>query len=137
MAGPDNCPWPGVLDSVPKAFASFLNEPAFSMQDTTFCIWRQSGDAAWNVGAIDFPPGDDTDGSAWMLAILDGRPQTYRHWAEDYYERDVPLKWVRAVYEHRPLTAALVQGLNPELTLADLREDIKEIGYPAPATGGR
>jgi hypothetical protein len=103
------------------------------MQDTTFCVWRQYGDAQWSVGAIDFPPGHDPDGSAWMLAIHDGRPQTYRRWAEDYYERDVPLKWVRAVYEHRPLSEALVQGLNPELTLADLREDVEEIGYPAPA----
>ena len=130
MADPDNCPWPGVLDSVPKAFASFRKEPAFSMQDTTFCVWRQHGDAAWNVGAIDFPPGADPDGSAWMLAILDGRPQTYRRWAEGYYERAVPLKWVRAAYGHRPLTEELVRGLNPELTLADLREDAEEIGYP-------
>jgi hypothetical protein len=135
MAEPGRCPWPGVLDALPQAFASFRKEPAFSMQDTTFCIWRQYGDAAWNVGAIDFPPGADPDGSAWLLAILDGRPQTYRRWAEDYYEWDVPLKWVRAVYEHRPLTEALVQGLNPEQTLADLREDVEEIGYPAPAEG--
>jgi hypothetical protein len=135
MAHPDRCPWPGVLDGVPKAFASFLKEPAFSMQDTTFCVWRRYGDRAWSVGAIDFPPGADPDGSAWLLAILDGRPQTYRRWAEGYYERDVPLKWVRAVYEHRPLTEALVRGLNPELALAELREDGEEIGYPAPAEG--
>jgi hypothetical protein len=135
MADPDNCPWPGVLDSLPKAFASFRKEPAFSMQDTTFCVWRRYADAAWNVGAIDFPPGADPDGSARMLAILDGRPQTYRRWAEGYYERDVPLKWVRAVYSHQPLTDALVQGLNPEQTLPDLREDVLEIGYPAPTEG--
>lgn len=30
--------WPGVLDDVPSAFADFLAEPAFSMQDTTFFL---------------------------------------------------------------------------------------------------
>jgi hypothetical protein len=39
--------WPGVLDSVPKTFAKSLAEPAFSMEDTTFCIWRLNGDPAW------------------------------------------------------------------------------------------
>src|SRR6266403_3002746 len=39
--------WPGMSDSVPGDFSSFLNEPAFSMEDVTFCIWRRHGDAEW------------------------------------------------------------------------------------------
>jgi hypothetical protein len=38
--------WPGVLDEVPSAFATFLSEPAFSLADTTFCIWRTLEDFA-------------------------------------------------------------------------------------------
>jgi hypothetical protein len=30
--------WPGVLDAVPEVFKSFATEPAFSKEDTTFCI---------------------------------------------------------------------------------------------------
>jgi hypothetical protein len=32
--------WPGVLDDVPEEFKSFAIEPAFSMEDTTFGMWR-------------------------------------------------------------------------------------------------
>jgi hypothetical protein len=36
--------WPGVLDEAPSEFQSFLQEPAFSITEATFCIWRRSGD---------------------------------------------------------------------------------------------
>jgi hypothetical protein len=32
--------WPGIFDDVPEEFKSFLSEPAFSIPETTFCIWR-------------------------------------------------------------------------------------------------
>ena len=44
--------WPGVLDAIPEDFKSFATEPAFSMEDTTFCIWRSVQDAQWNSGKI-------------------------------------------------------------------------------------
>lgn len=74
--------WPGVLDNVPSAFAAALKEPAFSMEDTTFCIWRRYCDESWQVGDIEFPGGTDPDGSQTLLAILDGKPKTYKAWAE-------------------------------------------------------
>jgi hypothetical protein len=55
--------WPGVLDAVPEVFKSFATEPAFSKEDTTFCIWRSIEDPQWNTGKISFPPTDDPDGS--------------------------------------------------------------------------
>jgi hypothetical protein len=123
--------WPGVLEGVPKEFSGALMEPAFRMTDTTFCIWRRYGDAAWQHGPVEFPPGPDPDGSEALLSPLDGRPQSYQEWAEEYYEQPVPLEAVRLVYEHRPLTEEVVALLNPEVGLDDLAEDIKEIGYPA------
>jgi hypothetical protein len=122
--------WPGVLDLVPAEFAGCLEESAFSMEDTTFCIWRRYSDESWQRGAIEFPAGGDPDGSASLLSPLDGRPENYQAWAEDYYERPVPLEAVRQVYANMPLTEKLVQELNPELTLEDLAADLEEIGYP-------
>src|SRR4051812_44613786 len=85
-------PWPGVLDTVPAAFADCLREPAFSVEDVTFCIWRQHGDKVWQVGPVEFPPDHpDPDGSEFLLAVLDSRPESYRTWASDYYDRDVEL----------------------------------------------
>ena len=122
--------WPGLLDTVPKDFKSALNEPAFSMKYTSFCIWRTHHDDRWYVGNISYPPGDDPDGSAWMLAILDGNPMTYQRWAEDYYKRPVSLSAVEHVYAHKQLTEEVVRALNPEINLSELAEDIAQIGYP-------
>ena len=126
-AGPT---WAGVLSSVPAAFGGFLAEPAFSIADTTFCVWRTPGDSQWCKGAVNYPPTADPDGSADLLSILDGDPRTYQQWAQEYYEVKVSLTAVRHVYQHHPLTHTLVARLNPELTLKDLAEDLTEIGYP-------
>ncbi len=124
-----------VQQSLPSSFASFLNEKAFSMDRATFCWWRGHSDSRWSVVSLDDThPSSDLDGSAELLGILDGNPQTYQMWAQSYYERDVSLLAVQAIYEHRPLDEALLAALNPELTPVELRPDIDEIGYPEPQT---
>jgi hypothetical protein len=123
--------WPGVLDNVPASFARFVSEPAFSMADTTFCIWRTPGDLAWNRGDIQFPGDDDPDGSEWMLSILDCNPQSYQEHAESYWERAVPLDLIQQVYRHGPLTEDFIRSLNPERDLESLASDLDGIGYPA------
>ena len=123
--------WPGVLDAVPDEFAACLREPAFSVQDVTFCTWRHYSDRSWQIGRIEFPAGHpDPDGSEFLLSDLDGRPETYQAWAINYYEREVSLAAVEHVYRHRPLTPEIVVQLNPELSLAELVADMNEIGYP-------
>jgi hypothetical protein len=121
--------WSGVLDSVPAAFADFLNEPAFSLLDTTFCIWRTYDDATWQRGDIEFPKDKDPDGSADLLAMLDGNPQTYQVWAEHYYERPISLSTVTHIYKHHPLTEKVVKELNPDISMQELASDIQEIAY--------
>ena len=122
--------WPGMYDGVPDEFSSFLNEPAFSIEDVTFCLWRRYGDATWQRGAVTFPPGDDPDGSEWMLEILAGDPKTYQRFAGEYYEVDLTLPVIEDVYGLKPLTQKLVRGLNREVTVERLESDAVEIGYP-------
>jgi hypothetical protein len=122
--------WPGVLDDVPDVFRSFLSEPAFSMEDTTFCIWRTHADVAWRNGNVSNPVGMDPDGSAHLLSIFDGNPQTYSQWAEEYYKRLVSVVLVEHLYLHKPLTESVVRELNPRANLAELSSDLLEIGYP-------
>jgi len=124
-------PWPGIFDRLPTQFhANVLREPAFSTEHSTFCIWRLVTEERWSSGPVALPPGSDPDGSANLLAILAGRPEQYLEYARDYFERDLDLDDVRAVYAHRPLDAALVERLNPEVQLDALAEDIAQIGYP-------
>jgi hypothetical protein len=130
-----------VLDSVPPEFAGCLQEPAFAIEDTTFCIWRRHGDASWQRGVIEFPPGPDPDGSEYLLSPLDGRPETYREWAAGHFDKPfLTAEMVRHVYEHRPLTDELVAALtpdvvmdygdNPHMEAADFEDEAGEIGYP-------
>lgn len=95
----DKSVWPGVLDNVPAVFGPCATEPALSMGDTTYCIWRENSESQWRIGNISFPDGDDPDGSGWMLSILDGNPLTYKEWAEQYYERTLSADAIRRIYE--------------------------------------
>lgn len=123
--------WPGILDGVPDNFSSCLKQPAFSMDEITFCIWRRHADIAWSHGPIEFPKRDDPDGSAYLLAILNGDPTLYLQFASEYYDATIPIDAVRHIYSHTPLTDAVVASLNPDMTAADLVDDLAEIGYPA------
>lgn len=115
---------------LPHQFSACCLEPAFSPELVTFCMWRLSGDSGWSCAKIALPPSEDADGSAHLLSILDCSPETYLRWATEYYEREVFAQAVIAVYEHRPLAEEIVAALNPTCSLASLREDIAEIGYP-------
>jgi len=127
-------PWPGIFERLPTQFhANFLREPAFTTEHSTFCVWRLHDDDRWACGPVELPPGNDPDGSAGLLAILSGRPDQYVELARDYYERDVDVEDVKALYQHQPLSAALVARLNPDVDLDALANDIAEIGYPEQA----
>jgi hypothetical protein len=121
-----------IQKTVPSVFASFLHEPAFTMDRASFCIWRRFTDQKWNVvsplGGYVLP---EQDGSAELIGIFDGNPESYKNWATDYYEREVPLVAVKAIYEHQPLSEQLVANLNPDISLSDTYADALEIGYPS------
>jgi hypothetical protein len=131
MFRPDD-PWPGILNAVPPELAAAVSEPAFDARNCTFCIWRRSDGSSWEIGPVEFSDGADPDGSAQLLHLLDGRPESYRAFAAEYYEVELPLDAVAAVYRHEPLTASLLGRLNPNVTLDELGDDIAEIGYPEP-----
>jgi|SRR5215217_4067173 len=121
--------WPGVLDEVPPEFEAVLTDPAFAAEETSFCIWRKYTDSHWQTGKIDFPDEEFVDGSEDLLFMLDGSPNTYQQWANEYYEKTIPLDAVKEVYKHKPLTQKLVSRLNPECRIDDLESDLDEIGY--------
>ena len=123
--------WPGVLDDVPTEFASSLKEPAFHMEDTTFCIWFLAGDSAWSHGSIEFPKGEeDPDGSRWMLSALDGNPHTYQSFAKEYFELDVELNAIARVFAYEPFSVELLRGFPSSRSFQNIITDAEEIGYP-------
>jgi hypothetical protein len=124
-------PVPGMFEGLPKEFHdNFLHEPAFDTANTTFCLWRRTTDPDWRRGPVQLPPGADPDGSGDLLTMFTGDPKQYVQFAADYYEREIDVALVRAVYAHVPLTDKLVRRLNPEVDLSLLKDDLAEIGYP-------
>ncbi|WP_062651656.1 hypothetical protein [Streptomyces maremycinicus] len=136
--GNDGEPWPGVIDEVPEPFKPFVEEPAFTDEDgvsvVTACLWRGLTDDRWHHGTIDFPDSAvDPDGAAGLFELLvDRSPEAFQRFAEDYYEVPVDLEAVSQVYALQPLLPELVSSLNPGVSLSDLAQDIREVGYPQP-----
>jgi hypothetical protein len=129
-------PWEPDAQQIPVAFHEFIfGEPVKSI-GATFCVWRKYGDAEWQAGhpylAEDDPDGD---GSESLLFMLDDHPQTYKNWAESYYEGELavelPLRILQQVYEGKTLNHQMVVDLNPQLwDWKSLKSDLDEIGYP-------
>ncbi len=124
-------PHPGIFADLPAPFHdNLLHEPAFETSDATFCIWRLLGDTRWHAGRE--LPADD--GSGPLLKILDGNAADYVAYASEYFEVEVSLTDVEAVYGHHALTSDVVARLNPEADFADLEAELAEIGYPRTST---
>jgi hypothetical protein len=123
--------WPGVLNAVPIQFANSLHEPAFHMEDTTFCIWCEASNSEWSHGEIMFPEGEeDPDGSQWMLSALDGNPETYRSFIEEYFELEVDINAISRVLDHEVLSAELLAAFPSSRNLQEIIIEAEEIGYP-------
>jgi hypothetical protein len=121
--------WPGVIDNVPIEFSGFLKEPALSPIETTFCIWRRLQDNSWQCGKINYPDGKDPDGSEDLLAILDGKPETYQAWAEEYYEHPINLDAIKRIYTHQQLNDFLIMKFNRNASSRAVNAEAKIIGY--------
>jgi hypothetical protein len=121
--------WEGVIEYVPEELLKVVKNPALSPEDITFCIWRTIQDKEWKRGRIEFPEGNDPDGSEELLSILDGNPETYWKWGEYYYERKIDIEGIRGIYYHHPITNEIISILNPKISLKSIQEDVKLIGY--------
>jgi hypothetical protein len=121
---------PGLFDGVPEQFAAFLNEPAFVIEDTTFCIWRRYGDAGWQTGNAKQTKGTDPDGSAMLLAPLCWTSRDYAAWASHYYGDRVDANAVDPVFRLEPIDAKIAKRINANVSPRSLAKDLSEIGYP-------
>jgi hypothetical protein len=122
--------WPGLVDGLPPELHAARDEPAFrddegGVLNATVCFWRTDGN--WACGPVE-PEGDD--GAERLFGLLTEGPEAYLTFAEEYYEVALDLDAIRHVYALMPLTEYVVTILNRNRRLADLKDDIAEIGYP-------
>ncbi|OCQ17907.1 hypothetical protein A7985_25230 [Pseudoalteromonas luteoviolacea] len=108
------------IKAIPDAFKSFVSEPAFSLENVSYCFWREVQDDTWNVapnGLNEFP----------LLKFLTVDAVYYHEWAQEYYEQEIDLEALKSVYNSLELDEDMLQKLNPEIELDDLDEDLEEI----------
>jgi len=122
--------WPGVISDIPSCFKDFMAGIPAEI-GTTFCIWRKYKDATWKTGKIEFPDDEYGDGSEDLLFLLDGDPETFKQWADEWYDASIPLDGIQKIYNYTKITNAIVESLNPDLDdFETLERDLKQIGYP-------
>ena len=115
-----------IHSQIPHALGTFLDEPAFSVESTTFCYWREAGDSSWSKahGAL------AEDGSEELLASLISGPTAYQRWAEDYYECSIDPGIVAAIFAQEPLTESAILALNSNADTESIFAEASAIGYP-------
>lgn len=111
-----------VFIKIPSTYESFKREEAFSLDSISFCFWRSNSENNW--------VSEPTTENLPYLNFLKGDPNVYKVWAEEYYEKKFNASVIQDVFLHKPLTIEMVAGLNAEINIEDLSEDIDEIGYP-------
>ncbi|MDR2957784.1 MAG: hypothetical protein LBU61_06375 [Coriobacteriales bacterium] len=111
-----------IKNTLPNTFQSFIDEPAFNMNEATFCYWH--AEDCWH--RVDLPPDDGSDDLLPVLILPADKYQTY---AADYFEIDIPIKSIEAIYCGADLTCELAKSINPEVDFIQLQQDAYQVGY--------
>lgn len=120
-----------IARGLPAYFDEFIFGEPVSSIGTTFCLWYTSAHG-WQTGVIE----DEDNGSEELLSMLDGYPETYAEWADEYYGEDtdrspLDVAAVAQVYRGENLNKALVMNIVEEVEdWPQLAEDVQAIGYP-------
>lgn len=120
-----------VTRGLPEYFDDFIfGEPVNSI-GTTFCLWYTAAHG-WQTGTV----ANEDDNSEELLYMLDGNPETYAEWADEYYGEEtdrspMDMTAVAKVYQGETLTKATVLGIVDEVEdWPQLEQDLQAIGYP-------
>ena len=120
----------GATTAIPPEYLSVLSEPAFSPADFTAFGWFDSLSGLWHEVSSESPIGTTPLVASIFASHLPMTPGDYKTWAEEYYEVDIDIHDVKAIFDRTALIDELVQSLNNEISLPVLVEDELEIGYP-------
>jgi hypothetical protein len=117
--------------SFPSDLTEFTTEPAFRWDETSFAYFHPIGSNGW-IRANDLTAySADDAGDDQLLAHIVGGPSDYSAFAADYYETEIDERIVASIFALQPITAAVVNSLNPSVVMGDIAEELYgEIQYP-------
>lgn len=108
--------WPGLFDGLPDALGGRVNDPAFALDETTFCFWAASDDEEWTAAG----PNTDGDGAAALLGCFG---KSFRDWANAYYGIDLDDSALVRLWWERPLDWQTLEALNGDFDERAVREE--------------
>ncbi len=111
---------------LPEEFTEFMFGEPIASVGTTFCIWK-TDETDWEVGQLD----NFEDDSETLLQIFDGNPETYREYASEYFETEIPLETIAKIYNGETLSKESVLSVAEDFEdWKNLENELAEIDYP-------
>ena len=90
--------WPGMYLGLPESFVECVQDASSLADEVTFCYWKTVHCEHWNQGPVEFLNGED-DGAGWLLPQIPLIAESYRDWAQEYYEVELEHSAVQAVFD--------------------------------------
>ncbi len=109
-----------IKDKIPEHYKEFIEEPAFYVDQATG-IWLLEDNKWIKYGLSHAMYLED------LATVIEWGSEGYKKWAEDYYEVNIDPEALSKIFEHE-ISQALIEKLNPNITIEDLDKDLKEIG---------
>ncbi len=117
------------LEKMPACFKSFMNEPAFCVENYSYFFWIMKN---FKDSFVPLRRDDNNYGPGEFLA---NDFRFYHQWAQNYYDRDIDLDSIESIFiphtldPHMPHTInkSVLNKLNHEISLDDIYDDLNEI----------
>lgn len=120
--------WPGIYEGVPPKLMAYLEdrEDEFEKEDVTFCWWNDSGE--WKTGETERPENWD-DGFNFLFGYVNQSAESYREWAETYFDAQLELEAIQQVFAGVPITVEIIASLNPERDASAAMDELRMLGF--------
>jgi hypothetical protein len=109
----------GNLKDIPRSLQNFVEEPAFAINERTYLFWYMGSENRWQT---DSP---NLSGYSFLAFLTD--PSTYHRWAEEYYEREIPLDIIVDIYQDPFKNRDLLTHLTGEKYDEQVEDEISNI----------
>jgi hypothetical protein len=119
--------WPGMFDGLPKSLDYAKREPAFALDEITFCLWAPDDEGEWQTAKLKSPRGRDPDGSAALLACFHAN---FHKWANEYYDTKLDGRALNRLWEEERIDWASLEALNVDFDERAVREEAELLEWP-------
>jgi hypothetical protein len=119
-------PWPGLLGGFPTSLSYATKEPAFALEELTFCLWNTGAD--WQCGPVKPPRSEraDPDGASELLSCL---RKSLRAWANRHWDETLDREAIGVLERHEAVGAETILALNPDFDEAEVEEEAAALGW--------